>query len=237
MQWVGDTFEDSLLVRKKYIHSVGDVAKVSFVPVSNEEGYTGIFEGAEYGYIRMSCAKEPTTDKPAAGNFIPGIGLKFLRDGVHSADLVAMYSVNGQENWNFFSNNFTNHIGAASGVALTALSHKFATATPYVQTVGLSDYAQYNEDGEQISTPNFPWELTFQPSDEVNTMFPTSADYSGTYYTDQLKTIPVGTTVYNLLAKSSPTSKNVHIGDLVLQTTPTTSYWGDKYMFFKHTDM
>lgn len=95
LEWVGDTFESSLLTRNKYIHSVGNVAKVSFVPTSNDEGYTGIFEGAEHGYIRMSCAAEPNTDKPASGNFIPGMGLKFLRDGIHSANLVAMYSVNG----------------------------------------------------------------------------------------------------------------------------------------------
>ena len=38
------------------------------------------------------------------------MGLKFLRDGVDSANLVAMYSVDGQESWNFFKNDFSNHI-------------------------------------------------------------------------------------------------------------------------------
>ena len=40
----------------------------------------------------------------------PGIGLKFLRDGVDSANMMAMFSVEGQESWNFFKNNFSNHI-------------------------------------------------------------------------------------------------------------------------------
>lgn len=61
------------------------------------------------------------------------MGLKFLRDGIDSANLVAMYSVNGQPNdWNFFSNDFTNHIGSAKTVALKALAKKFSTATDYI---------------------------------------------------------------------------------------------------------
>jgi hypothetical protein len=41
-QWVGDTFKDELLERKKYIHSVGNVAQVKFVAVP-DNGYTGVF--------------------------------------------------------------------------------------------------------------------------------------------------------------------------------------------------
>ena len=60
--WKGDTFEDGIFgPRNKYIHSVGSVAKIKFVPAVNEEGYTGIFEGADHGYIRLSAAKEPDT--------------------------------------------------------------------------------------------------------------------------------------------------------------------------------
>ena len=92
------------------------------------------------------------------------MGLKLLRNGVHSANLVAMFSVNGQSTWNFFQNNFTNHIPSASGVALTTLAHKFATATPYVQTVGLSDFSNFTQDGQQVSDPKFPWQLIFVPS-------------------------------------------------------------------------
>ena len=40
----------------------------------------------------------------------PGMGLKFLRDGMDSANLLAMFAVEGQESWNFFKNDFSNHI-------------------------------------------------------------------------------------------------------------------------------
>ena len=67
-----------------------------------------------------------------------------------SANLVAMYSVNGQDSWNFFLNDFTTHI-APAGLDLIPLALKFSEATDYVQYVGLSDMAAFGEDG--ILTP------------------------------------------------------------------------------------
>lgn len=137
----GDTMPKNRLwphkIRRKYIHSVGVHGKVKFVPTANDHGYTGIFKGANYGIVRLSSAAQPVVGgQPLA----PGMGLKFLRDGEDSANLVAMYSVNGTpDDWNFFSKDFTNHIGGADSAALKALSAKFATQTKYIQQVGLSD--------------------------------------------------------------------------------------------------
>ena len=76
--------------RTKYIHSVGAVGKVKFVPVHGSP-YTGIFKGANYGLVRFSSAAAPGLLQPLA----PGLGLKFLRDGIDSANLVSMWSVDG----------------------------------------------------------------------------------------------------------------------------------------------
>lgn len=57
--------------------------------------------------------------------------------------MVAMYSVDGQDSWNFFKNDFTNHIPAAVDSGLKLLAKKFATGTPFIQYVGLSDFAKY----------------------------------------------------------------------------------------------
>lgn len=81
------------------IHSVGSVAGVKFVTKPNN-GFNGLFkEGAKFGLISLSLAKSYDTSKSSAegayDNFAPGFGLKFLRDGTPSANLVAMYSVNG----------------------------------------------------------------------------------------------------------------------------------------------
>lgn len=124
LHWVGDTFENGWTgVRNKYIHSVGNVGTVKYTPVENNEGYTGIFKsGADHGLIRLSAAKEPSESKKTAeqafDNFVPGFGLKFLRDGVPSGNMVAMYDVMGTQSWNFFKQDFTNHIGMPGSVAL-----------------------------------------------------------------------------------------------------------------------
>jgi hypothetical protein len=46
--WYGST-------RTKYIHSVGAIGKCSFVS-TGDHPYTGIFEGADYGFCRLSSA-------------------------------------------------------------------------------------------------------------------------------------------------------------------------------------
>ncbi len=94
---VGDTLPDG---RVKYIHSVGVVAKVAFLPEQGSTDYTGIFEGADSGLLRLSVAKAldttKTTPEGADDNFTPGLGIKFLRDGKTSANLLAMFGVNGK---------------------------------------------------------------------------------------------------------------------------------------------
>lgn len=238
LQWLGDTFEDGLLgARDKYIHSVGNIAKCKLVPVSNSEGYTGLFEGSDYGYIRMSLAKQPdetkTTAAEGAGNFIPGFGLKLLRDGMPSANLVSMYSVDGQESWNFFKNEFHNHIPEAQSTALKLLAKKFEEGTPIVTAVGLSDFSNYTQAGAQVQNPKFPFSIKWTPSDQVSTLFPDDFKQD---FQEQLASIPSGTTLYHLSAKADPNADYVHIADLVIETELTSSYFADRYMFFKHQD-
>ena len=148
--WTGNT-------RQKYIHSVGNVGKVEFVPQENR--YSGIFKGASYGIVRISFAAEPDA---TILNTTPGMGLKFLRDGQESASMVAMYGVDGQASWNIFANEWSNHIAAAEGAAVNALAAKFATATPYVQYVGLSDWAKMGEAGTEEAEVVFPFKMIFR---------------------------------------------------------------------------
>jgi hypothetical protein len=57
--------------------------------------------------------------------------------------MVAMFSVDGQRSWNFFKNDFTNHIPAAENTAQKILAKKFMQGTPFITYVGLSDFGQY----------------------------------------------------------------------------------------------
>jgi len=139
MHQVGDELPKATFgYRQKLIHTQGAVAQVK-LEQSGEHPFTGVFAGADTGVIRMSAAAKPD---PSSQPLAPGIGLKFLRDGVDSASLVSMYSVDGQPSWNFFANDFTNHIPAAESASLIPVAVKFSSATDYVQCVGLSDWAQ-----------------------------------------------------------------------------------------------
>lgn len=133
--------------RKKLIHSVGVVGSVKFVAEADTP-YTGLFKGADSALIRFSLAKDPSYKKPEAknayDNYTPGLGLKFLADGVPSANLVAMWGVNGVDTFNFFDKDMNTHIPSAAGLPLKLVAKKFSSATPIVQNVGLQSFANRN---------------------------------------------------------------------------------------------
>ncbi len=126
--------------RDKYIHTQGAIASVKLTNTGSHP-FTGVFEGADHGVVRLSFAAKPD---PKTKNTAPGMGLKFLRDGIDSASLVAMFSVDGQDSWNFFANDFSNHIPTSTSLSLAPVALKFSTVTPWIQTVGLSNWAQHN---------------------------------------------------------------------------------------------
>merc|ERR1712045_850735 len=145
LPWEEGIIQDG--TRYKYIHTVGAVGQVEWRNLGGHS-FSGIFTGATKGVVRFSLAKEPS---PPALNTAPGMGLKFLRDGVDSANLVAMYSVNGQESWNFFKNDFSNHIPDISFAKKASLGVKFATATRNIRQVGISDWGKYGENGAETT--------------------------------------------------------------------------------------
>jgi hypothetical protein len=107
--------------RKKLIHTVGSIAQVEFIAASDSP-YTGLFKGSKNALIRLSTAKGFDADKEPLENFTPGISLKLLKDGKPSVNCMAMYGVNGVPTWNPFTYDASNHIPAASGVALTLVA-------------------------------------------------------------------------------------------------------------------
>ena len=88
--------------------------QVEWRPVAYQP-YTGMFSGSSRGWVRLALASEPSPHQLLTR---PGLGLKLLRDGRDSANLVAMFSVDGQQSWNFFKNNFTTHYIPSKGPVL-----------------------------------------------------------------------------------------------------------------------
>ena len=125
----GDEFDCGLTgCRNKTIHSVGNVGKVEWVDLGNHP-YTGIFKGGDSGYVRMSSATPVDKKTP---NMKPGMGVKFLRDGVDSANFVSMFGVDGQDSLNFFEHDWSNHIPDPKSKSLIPLELRFKTATKYI---------------------------------------------------------------------------------------------------------
>jgi hypothetical protein len=93
--------------------------------------------------MRLSMAAEPNTTSTST---VPSFGLKFLRDGIDSANIVAEYSVEGQESWNFFANDFSNHIASSGSPSpsIIPLANLFASGSPWISTIGVLNWAQWD---------------------------------------------------------------------------------------------
>jgi hypothetical protein len=134
MDYVSDEFPSG---RSKLIHSVGVSAQVKFVydaETVNNLGYTGLFGGANYGVIRVSSAIQPdfTKENAADGSFIGGAGFKFFRDGVASANFLAMHLLKPWDSWNFFKYPLSNHLSHADlPTAQHLLAAKFGTVSKW----------------------------------------------------------------------------------------------------------
>jgi hypothetical protein len=237
-EYVGDDMPKqgpfNLETRKKLIHTVGPIAKVEFVSTGNHP-YTGLFTGASYGYLRFSLAVKP--DPTAERGFTPGIGIKWLRDGLPSTNAMAMYSLLGQKSFNFFEHDLTNHVpdlGPGASLPQKLLEKKFATASAWPTMVGIAEWARFTQDGKPVANVNAPYRLVFHPTTAIHYQFPNQTSLT---LGQQLSVLKKGTTVYELYAVDRPFGTPVKIGVVNLKTSPTSSHFGDRGLFFEHSPM
>ena len=225
--------------RKKYIHGgAGVVGRVEWRDAGGHP-YTGIFSGgAHHGIVRLSLARPPQPQSSCCSGSLarpaPGIGLKFLRDGKDSVNLVAMHSVIGQQSWNLLKEDMLSHFPPIPFYGFP-FEAKLATATRNVCQVGVSEWSKAGEDGSAEANPRFPYRLRFCPTGDI--AYPD--EYHDSFMTD-LMTISSGTTLYNVHALDAPEELDgteQMIGELVLTSSLTTSKWGDESLFFRHQDM
>jgi hypothetical protein len=144
-----------------------------------------------------------------------------------------MNSLTGQNSWNFFKNDFSTHVPEPFGKILEIGKAKFASATPWILTVGTSHFAEFSQSGQSIGEPIFPFKVRFHPTGEI--AFPD--EYSGTSYLDQLMTILKDSTLYQVYGWDAPEEMGgvEHlIGDLITTSEMTTSYFADSQLFFRH---
>jgi hypothetical protein len=225
--------------RPKLIHSVGVIMDAVWTVVPNQMGYTGIFNlGCDNLYIRLSLARAPTN---STGGFTPGISLKCLRSGMPSGNMFAMFSLQGQDSWNFFKHDLTNHVPDLSADAefiLQELRSTFAKASNWPVMIGLSNLAQYDQNGNNITAPEFPFRLVFHPTTALHNAFPDTPQEPFTgVLVNGLQTPGDLYSIYAVVNPNDTPDKFVQIGKITSVSAATTSNFGDVFMFFQHTRM
>lgn len=216
----------------------GAVGKVSLIS-NSEHPFTGIFKGGKEGLIRLSTMMTPSLDNLSAP-ISPGMGLKFLRDGVDSANIVSAVGYNGTPNdWNYFNHSLTNHMEGVKTMTVLAMEKMLAGVTEFTQDVGLSDFAKYDENGKQ-EAPIIPFELIFEPHSDVKNLFKNTKPEKASQYLEDLKSVKVGSNLYDVYGLTAPKmldGKKVLIGTLRLDSPLVSSKFGDEALFFRHQQM
>lgn len=106
------TYHSLQYFRHKTVHSQGNVGKVFWVDEGGHN-YTGIFKGGDSGFVRLSSVFPVISEPPAdfkLGFMLPSMALKFLRDGVDSANAFGNLNIIGQQSYNFFESSLFSRV-------------------------------------------------------------------------------------------------------------------------------
>lgn len=212
--------------RKKMIHSVGMVCPVHFDVTLDK--YTGVFQkGTQDAFLRLGSALVVNI----AGGVVPGIGMKFFRDGTHSANYVTLHSLDPHWDYNMFAYNQSNHIATPPAYAI-ALGEKFKQASTCITMVGLSDACTWTQDGKKVANPVFPYKIEYRPTGEATmSSMPSTGN---TLLENMIKGAPSGTRLYDVWAWESPKATPVKMGSITNTQDCVSSKYGDEKMFFRH---
>jgi hypothetical protein len=225
---------------KKYLHRRGSLAKVKLV--SRDSLYTGVFQGADCGLLRLSLTYNPEGKRPVA----PGLVLKILRDKIHSANISALVSLEGQgKEFNFFANPMSNIVPVSNGMGQKIVHQLFSRVSNYPEQLQANDMAQFSPQGDKIVNLNSPTQIFFVPNKELK-FSSNEHDVRDDFYK-----IPAGTIIYHLYALPEKyknmdyanyrmdmvktfIQESEHVADIVSTSEFVASEFGDDGIFFKH---
>ncbi len=227
---------------KKYLHRRGAVAKVKFVS-NDSHHYTGIFKGAECALLRLSLTYEPKKSKAVA----PGLALKVLRDKSPSANVSALYALDGQErDFNFFKNSLSHIVPMGDSVGERLVHRLFKRVSLYPEVLKIDDFSKKDAKGVVSNAPKGPFQIFFVPNSEVKFA---SEEHD---IREDFLSIEQGTTLYSVYALETPPKKNYQydqyskadisffiskskkIGEIITTSPFIASEFGDSRLFFRH---
>jgi len=167
---------------------------------------------------------------------MPGMAFKCLRDGVHSGNLFFMYGFDGFDGFNYFEKPFCSHVAQLSKLGLKerALLAKFKLQSSLPTLLGSSDFARFAQDGNQQSTPSFPWAMVLQPNPSVQAKWKDNKnkDFPIEFY-NRLNETDI---LYKMFAVPEANSTSLqYLGYIQLTSRMHPSAYGDQTLFFQHT--
>lgn len=224
----------------KYLHARGSTAKVQIIPKSDV--YTGLFQGAECGLLRLSLTYKVEGSRPVA----PGLALKILRDKTYSANVSALVSLDGQEKeFNFFKHSMSNIVPTGKDFGQKLVHRIFRRASKYPEELLIDDMAKIGSDGLQVSSHKSPRQLFFVPSQDL--VF----DSKEHDVREDFHRIPEGSVIYHIYAVMDKHRSfdyrnyrpdlvatfirdSEHIADIVSTSEFVSSAFGDDGIFYRH---
>jgi hypothetical protein len=235
MDWLSDQTPPKW---RKAIHAHGSIAKIKFIPASDTP-FTGLFQGADCGLVRLSLVGDPTRR-----GFAPGLAIKWLVDGQPSADFSALVSLAGQgKNSNFFAHEFSNVVPTVNQIGPKLINLIFRRVSKYPTKISLQDLGSVDQLGQSIPTPCYPEQVFLVPSSSVQ-----FSEHSSSDFRDELTSIPTETLLFSIYAVDPRKIKMgdetsalpdyrqhaQHIGDIISASEFVSSFYGDSQLFFRH---
>lgn len=183
-------------------------------------------------------------------NVSPGLALKLFVDGRPSANLSALYSLDGQgAEQNIFAHTLTTAVDEAASLSGKFSSLLFRRVSRYPRRLAVSDFAAFRQDGTRETKPVAPFQIFFRPLLGAESAAKENSVSGG--FREQLDQAPVDAKVYEVLAASfsdyghppeeilelgnkETDARAAVIGHLTLKSIFLASAYGDDWLFFKH---
>lgn len=220
--------EDVFPNRRKMVHQQGLVGRVVLEPFADctipQHPFGGIFAtGSVHGIVRLSSG--------ATGIFLPAIALKILRDGVPSANILAMHAVDGPEQ--FFAQDLCTRLEPSPTLpGQFIVDGKFKHTSEFNLYLGQLDASSIDTTGRVAQDACVPYALRFEPAVELSTR-----DVGGVSWSDQILSVPPDSRLYTLYGMDRPKElggSEYPIGQLRLAGSSVISPWADQNLFFPH---
>lgn len=98
----------------------------------------------------------------------PSAAIKLLRDGVPSGNLLFMETFDGQQSMDFFLPSLTTHpTPIQSETCRQTAQRKLSEASRFPFSVGSSDFASFDQDGDPTTELLYPFEVILEPTNQM----------------------------------------------------------------------